>query len=660
MENDGRKRVEVENIKPCVDGGLFPIKRIEGEMLKVSADLLCDSHDSIDGNILYKNQKETEWNISPMHLVVNDRWEGSFHLSEAGEYLYTVRAWVDHFQSWQHILVKKYSASQDISVELLSGVQLLTDALLRIPSEFHPAIESLIEMLQSDKENPKTVLLATDKEITALMKAYPDLTLALTDPVQYRVIVERKRALFSTWYEVFPRSCSFREEVSGTFRDCEQRLPVIAQMGFDVLYFPPVHPIGWTNRKGKNNSLEVKTEDPGSPWAIGSYDGGHKDVEPSLGTIEDFVNLINAATSYGMEIAMDIAFQCSPDHPYLKTNPEWFKVRADGSIQYAENPPKKYQDIVPFDFETQSWKELWEELKSVLFFWLDKGVRIFRVDNPHTKPFALWEWLIKEVRVSYPDTIFLSEAFTRPKIMYRLAKLGFSQSYTYFTWRNTKEELTQYINELNQTEISDFFRPNLWPTTPDILPQYLQFGDQRAFAVRLVLAATLSSSYGIYGPSFELAENQAFPGKEEYLNSEKYEIKHWDWDKGERIRNLISDLNRIRQLNPAFHDFKNTRFCQVDNDYLLFYMKTMDNISDTFFVVINLDPFHIQSGQMHIPVSELGISRVQPYLLEDQLNGERFVFSGESNCISIDPNKTPAYLFRLYQQVSKETSFDYY
>lgn len=660
MENDGRKRVEVENVKPCVDGGLFPIKRIEGEMLKVSADLLCDSHDSIDGNILYKNQKETEWNISPMHLVVNDRWEGSFHLSEAGEYLYTVRAWVDHFQSWQHILVKKYSASQDISVELLSGVKLFTDALLRIPSEFHPTIESLIEMLQSDKEHSKTVLLATDKEITALMKAYPDLTLALTDPVQYRVIVERKRALFSAWYEVFPRSCSFREEVGGTFRDCEQRLPVIAQMGFDVLYFPPVHPIGWTNRKGKNNSLEVKTEDPGSPWAIGSYDGGHKDVEPSLGTIEDFVNLINAATSYGMEIAMDIAFQCSPDHPYLKTNPEWFKVRADGSIQYAENPPKKYQDIVPFDFETQSWKELWEELKSVLFFWLDKGVRIFRVDNPHTKPFALWEWLIKEVRVSYPDTIFLSEAFTRPKIMYRLAKLGFSQSYTYFTWRNTKEELTQYINELNQAEISDFFRPNFWPTTPDILPQYLQFGDQRAFAVRLVLAATLSSSYGIYGPSFELTENQAFPGKEEYLNSEKYEIKHWDWNKGERIRNLISDLNRIRQLNPAFHDFKNTRFCQVDNDYLLFYMKTMDNISDTFFVIINLDPFHTQSGQMHIPVSELGISRVQSYLLKDQLNGERFVFSGESNCISIDPNKTPAYLFRLYQQVSKETSFDYY
>lgn len=659
MEQDGRKRVVIENVKPSIDGG-FAVKRIEGEMLKVSADLLCDSHDSIGAEVLYKKSTENQWSNSPMHLVDNDRWESSFHLAEAGIYYYTVRAWVDHFLSWQHNLVKKFSASQDISVELQIGVQFLKNASGRVPSSLSESLQARAEALVEETDRAKAVLLATDKEITALLEAYPDLSLAQTFPVQYQVIVERKRALYSSWYEVFPRSCSTREGVSGTFRDCERRLPLISQMGFDVLYLPPIHPIGFANRKGKNNSLVTEEGDPGSPWAIGSEYGGHKAIEPSLGTVEDFVDLINAATSYGIEIAMDLAFQCSPDHPYIKSNPEWFKTRPDGTIQYAENPPKKYQDIVPFDFETEAWRELWEELKSVVFFWLEKGIRIFRVDNPHTKPFGFWQWLIAEVRKRYPDVIFLSEAFTRPKVMYRLAKLGFSQSYTYFTWRNTKAELIEYFEELSHSELSEFFRPNLWPTTPDILPQYLQFGDEKAFAVRLVLAATLSSSYGIYGPSFELAVNEAPEGREEFLNSEKYEIKHWDWTKGERLRKMITALNSIRQNNPALQDFRNTLFYPVDNDYLLFYIRATDDQSNVVAVIVNLDPFNPQTGKVHFPLQTLGIDSEEPYLLQDLLGEERFIWSGAQNFITVDPLTAPAFVFKLHKQFSRESSFDYY
>lgn len=659
MEQDGRKRVVIENVKPSIDGG-FAVKRIEGEMLKVSADLLCDSHDSIGAEVLYKKSTENQWSNSPMHLVDNDRWESSFHLAEAGIYYYTVRAWVDHFLSWQHNLVKKFSASQDISAELQIGVQFLKNASGRVPSSLSESLHARAEALMEETDRAKAVLLATDKEITALLEAYPDLSLAQTFPVQYQVIVERKRALYSSWYEVFPRSCSTGEGVSGTFRDCERRLPLISQMGFDVLYLPPIHPIGFANRKGKNNSLLTEEGDPGSPWAIGSEYGGHKAIEPSLGTVEDFVDLINAATSYGIEIAMDLAFQCSPDHPYIKSNPEWFKTRPDGTIQYAENPPKKYQDIVPFDFETEDWRELWEELKSVVFFWLEKGIRIFRVDNPHTKPFGFWQWLIAEVRKRYPDVIFLSEAFTRPKVMYRLAKLGFSQSYTYFTWRNTKAELIEYFEELSHSELSEFFRPNLWPTTPDILPQYLQFGDEKAFAVRLVLAATLSSSYGIYGPSFELAVNEAPEGREEFLNSEKYEIKHWDWTKGERLRQMITALNSIRQNNPALQDFRNTLFYPVDNDYLLFYIRAIDDQSNVVAVIVNLDPFNPQTGKVHFPLQTLGIDSEEPYLLQDLLGEERFIWSGAQNFITVDPLTAPAFVLKLHKQFSRESSFDYY
>lgn len=659
MESDGRKRVKIENVKPSVDCGRFALKRVEGELLSVSADLLCDSHEVIAGAIVYRKHTEQQWSSAPMHFLENDRWEGDFHLPETGLYYYAVKGWVDHFETWQHNLVKKFSAEQDIAVELQIGGNLLLQAAQRVPSQFSTDLQIRARALLEQSDMAKAVLLATDKELTALMRANPDLSLAQTSE-EYKVQVERRKALFSTWYELFPRSCSSRESVAGTFRDCERRLPLIASMGFDVLYLPPVHPVGYTNRKGRNNSLQVEPGDPGSPWAIGSEAGGHKDVEPSLGTMEDFIDLINAATSYGIEIAMDIAFQCSPDHPYLKEHPQWFKTRPDGTIQYAENPPKKYQDIVPFDFETPDWKALWEELKSVVFFWIDKGVQIFRVDNPHTKPIAFWEWLIEEVHKQYPDVIFLSEAFTRPKIMYRLAKIGFSQSYTYFTWRNSKNEIAAYFNELAHSEVSDFFRPNLWPTTPDILPYYLQFGDERAYGVRLILAATLSSSYGIYGPSFEQAINEAAVGKEEFLNSEKYEIKHWDWSRGEKLRKLITDINNIRQKNPALQDFRTTRFFPVENDYLLFYVKSTYDLSNILLFVVNLDPFHSQTGEIQIPLEELKIDPQQSYLLEDLLGGQRFVGSGRKFTVSIDPEKTPAYVFKLHSQTQKETAFDYY
>ncbi|HID71618.1 MAG TPA: RNB domain-containing ribonuclease [Thermoplasmata archaeon] len=442
--------------------------------------------------------------------------------------------------------------------------------------------------------------------------------------------------------------------------DCERLLPEIARMGFDVLYFPPIHPIGRTNRKGRNNAPESRPEDPGSPWAIGSEEGGHKSVHPQLGTLEDFERLVRKAREFGIEIALDLAFQCSPDHPYLREHPSWFRRLPDGSIQYAENPPKRYEDVVPFDFETKDWKELWKELRSIVLFWVEKGIRIFRVDNPHTKPFSFWEWLINDVRKNHPDVIFLSEAFTRPKVMYRLAKLGFSQSYTYFTWRNTKKELVEYFTELTQTEVKEYFRPNLWPNTPDILPEYLQHGGRPAFITRLVLAATLSPNYGIYGPAFELCVDDAIPDKEEYLNSEKYEVKNWDRGRPDSLKELITRVNKIRKENPALQESSNLTFCDVDNDFLISYLRTTEDLSNVILVVVNLDPFNIQSGWLKLPLSKLCVEQGKPYLLHDLLSDEKHIWHQERNQITIDPKLMPAKVFSLKRRMRKESDFEYY
>ena len=479
-----------------------------------------------------------------------------------------------------------------------------------------------------------------------------------------RVTVDPVRARFSSWYELFPRSCGPSAAVHGTFTDCAARLPDIARMGFDVVYLPPIHPIGRTFRKGPNNALAAGPGDVGSPWAIGGPEGGHKAIHPELGSLEDFRRLLAHAREMDLEIALDIALQCSPDHPYVHEHPEWFRHRPDGTIRYAENPPKKYQDIYPFDFETDDWQALWAELKSIFVFWIEQGVRIFRVDNPHTKPFAFWEWLIHEIKQLHPEVIFLSEAFTRPSIMHRLAKLGFSQSYTYFTWRNTKQELTDYLLELTQHESREYFRPNLWPNTPDILPEFLQYGGRPAFMARAALAATLGANYGIYGPAFELLEHQARePGSEEYLDSEKYQLRHWDLDRPDSLAPFITRLNRIRRENPALQQDWNLRLHPVDNDLLLCYSKAAiaaDGQDDLLVMVANLDPHHVQSGWIELPIETFGMSAGDSFQAHDLLSGARFLWQGARQFVRLDPQSAPIHILRLRRRLRSERDFDYF
>ena len=591
-----RVRVIIENITPQVDCGRFAAKRVLGDTVVVEADVFTDGHDKVRCMLLHRAESETEWQETPMTALGNDRWRASFVPKDIGPYRYTVKAWLEPLLAWQR--------------EASTG---------------------------------------------------PDPALTLQHEPALTVFVDRKRAGYSTWYEFFPRSASSRPGVHGTFADCEARLPHVAAMGFDVVYLPPSHPIGEAFRKGANNSLTPAEGEPGSPWAIGGAGGGHKSIHPELGTLEDFRRLLARANGLGIEIALDIAFQASPDHPYVKEHPEWFLHRPDGTIQYAENPPKKYQDIYPFHFEGEAWQTLWVELKSVVEYWIAQGVRIFRVDNPHTKPFAMWEWLIGEVRRARPDIIFLAEAFTRPKVMYRLAKLGFSQSYTYFSWRNGKRELTDYFTELARPPVSDFFRPNLWPNTPDILTEYLQFGGRPAFVARLVLAATLGASYGIYGPAFELMEHlPRDPGSEEYLDSEKYQLRHWDLERTDSLRDLIARVNRIRHDNPALHSDRNLRFHDIDNEALIAYSKSTDDGTDSVLTIVNVDPHHAQSGWLSLDLSALGIPADLPFQAHDLLTGARFLWKGARNYVALDPGSAPAHIFRIRRKVRTERDFDYF
>ncbi len=661
MTESARKRVVIENLQPALDDGRFPIKRVVGEAVIVTADLFADGHEAIAARLLYRKPAQNEWQELPMESIDNDRWRGRFVTEEVGIYHYTVEGWVDHFATWQTDLTKKFAAGQDIRVDLLSGAEYLRRAEAVAVGEDARRLAELAETLLGLADLEQTVRLAGAEEVSELMRRYPvDKQLAGRYRKELAVVVDRRRALFSAWYERFPRSCAAEPGRSGTFKDCERLLPEIARMGFDVFYLPPIHPIGTTNRKGKNNAPAGGAGDPGSCWAIGSELGGHKAVHPQLGTLQDFDELVAKAAEYGIEIALDFACQCSPDHPYVTEHPEWFRQRPDGSIQYAENPPKKYEDIFPLNFETENWRELWEELKSVVLFWIDRGVRIFRVDNPHTKPFGFWEWLIKEVKRDYPETIFLAEAFTRPRVMNRLAKLGFTQSYTYFTWRNSKQELTDYVTELIRTERRNYFVPNFWPNTPDILPEYLQYGGRPAFIIRLVLAATLASNYGIYGPAFELCVDQALPGKEEYLDSEKYEIRCWDWDQPGNLKAFIARMNAIRRAHPVLQSIWNVSFHAVDNDYLLFYVKESEELAESILVVVNLDPFHTQAGWLSIPIEEFGIGRDQPYLCHDLLSDDKYIWQGEKNYVELNPQVLPAYILKLRKRLKRETDFDYF
>jgi starch synthase (maltosyl-transferring) len=642
---DGTKRVVIENVTPIVDGGRFAIKRCAGDSVVVEADIFADGHDQLRALLLHRRRAERRWSEVEMTLLGNDHWRGEFPVGEIGACEYTIAAWMDHFATWRHDL-ERWSAPEDISISLLVGTEIIAAAAKRAQGADARRLKAWAEKLAGDDKLAARRERALNPELNALIARYPDRSHESTWQPALGVTVDPPRARHSTWYEMFPRATAGARH--GTFKDCEARLPYVADMGFDVLYFPPIHPIGFTRRKGPNNSPAAGPEDPGSPWAIGSREGGHKAIHPELGTEQEFRRLVRAARDIGIEIALDIAFQSSPDHPYLSEHPEWFRYRPDGTVQYAENPPKKYQDIYPFNFETDAWNELWVELKSIFDHWIAQGVRIFRVDNPHTKPFAMWEWMIGEIKAAHPDVIFLSEAFTRPRIMHRLAKVGYTQSYTYFAWRNTKTELTEYFTELTQTPAREYFRPNVWPNTPDILTAQLQTGGRPAFMTRLTLAATLAANYGIYGPAFELLEHEPREtGSEEYMHSEKYEIRNWDLDRPDSLQAFIGLVNRIRRDNPALQADWRLFFHGVDNDQLICYSKSTADDSNVILTVVNLDPRYKQSGWVDLNLPQLGIAPQTAYQAHDLLTGARYTWRGPRNYVELDPRKLPAHILKL-------------
>jgi starch synthase (maltosyl-transferring) len=643
-------RAVIEGVEPEVDGGRFAIKRTIGEKVQVRADIYADGHDLLRAMLLYRSADENAWREEEMRLVENDRWQGEFAAEGLGRYAYTVLAWVDGWRSWSADLRKRVEAGQEIAVDVLVGAEILRAAGARArgaeAKKLAEAAAKLKEFSARDRE--AALKLADSSELAVIVGRNRDRARDTRYEKELIVVVDPVKARFSAWYEMFPRSCTTDPGRHGTFRDCINRLGYVAGMGFDVLYLPPIHPIGRTERKGKNNSTTPLPEDTGSPWAIGAKEGGHKAIHPQLGSLDDLKQLQRAARELGIDIAIDIAFQSSPDHPYVKEHREWFRERPDGTVQYAENPPKKYQDIYPFNFESEHAPELWEELKSVVLYWAEQGIRIFRVDNPHTKPFAFWEWLIAEVKRDYPEVIFLSEAFTRPKVMYRLAKLGFTQSYTYFAWKNTSWELRQYFSELNQDGILEYFRPNLWPNTPDILNAYLQKGGRAAFISRLILAATLAASYGIYGPAFELCESRPVrEGSEEYLDSEKYQLRVWDINNPNSLRDLITHVNGIRRSSPALQRNGGLAFHLVDNEQMVAYSKVSEDASDMILVVANVDPHHTQAGWVNVALEQFHLGSEESYQVHDLLTDVRYVWHGSRNYVQLNPTVLPAHIFRV-------------
>ncbi len=651
---NGKMRAVIDKVMPCIDGGLYPIKRTVGEPVIVKADVFADGHDTLVVTLRYRNSGEKTWNELPMEFLGNDRWQGEFVTSLVGEMEYAVAARVDHFLSWQSGFKKRVESGQDaeaLKTEVLIGADLLGEIAKRASAEDTKKIKALQASLKKKAGTTESVSEALSDTLTRFAEQYPDESITAQSNI-YRVTVDPPKAGFSTWVEIFPRSWSQTPGKHGTFKDCERLLMDFAEMGFDVLYLPPIHPIGVTKRKGKNNSTVAQAGDVGSPWAIGSKEGGHKAIHPELGTLDDFQRFVKKARSLGIDVALDIAFQCSPDHSYVKEHPQWFKWRPDGTVQYAENPPKKYEDVLPFNFETDDWKNLWLELKSIFEFWIQQGVTIFRVDNPHTKSFAFWEWCISELKRDYPETIFLSEAFTRPKVMYRLAKLGYTHSYTYFTWRNNKPDLQAYLTELTTTDVKEFFRPNFWANTPDILSEeFLHYAPPSAFMLRYALAATLSSNIGIYEPAFSLCLNKPLvKGKEEYVDSEKYEIKAWDMSQF-NIRPFIKRINQIRKENPALQQTNNLTFTQVEvapqveSEYLIAYLKSYGN--NHLLTVVNHHPSQAQEGWVRVPLEALGIQEGEPYRVRELITNTEFVWNKAWNYIRLNPNELVAAIFRI-------------
>ena len=648
---EGRSRVVIEAVQPEIDGGEYPIQRVVGETVVVEADIFADGHDVVAAHLLYRGPGERSWQIAPMELLVNDRWRGEFPVGKPGEYRFTLEGWIDPFATWRNAMKKRLDVGQDVHVELISGGTLASTAAKRAKGADAKGLNEFAAKLNDASNQEAASAAALDPALQELMRKFAEHSHAARYEKELVVQVGRERANFSAWYEIFPRSCAAAASQHGTFKDCEAWLPYIASMNFDVLYLPPIHPIGHAFRKGKNNAEKAVPDDVGSPWAIGSQDGGHKAIHPRLGTLEDFQSLIAKAKEHGLEIALDIAFQCSPDHPWVTEHPSFFRKRPDGTIQYAENPPKKYQDIYPLDFETEDWRELWTQLKGVIDYWIEQGVLIFRVDNPHTKSFPFWKWAIGEIKAAHPEVIFLAEAFTRPKVMYRLAKLGFTQSYTYFTWRNTKEELTEYLEELTQTRVVDFFRPNFWPNTPDILPVPLQEGGRPAFLGRFVLAATLSSNYGMYGPAFELCENVAIkPGSEDYLNSEKYQLRQWNVEEPQNLQTLIARVNEIRRTHPALHSNRTLRFHPTDQPFLLCYSKIDAAKKDVVLTVVNLHPQYTQAGWATLDLASLGLPGDRAIDAHDLLTDAHYTWNGSRVYIQLEPGRSHIFHLTLNRQ----------
>lgn len=643
--NNGKKRVVITQVSPAVEGGKYPAKAVINENICITAAVFGDGHDEVAASVFVKHQDTGTVVEIPMVLTTNDRWEAAYSFDLTGVYEFWIIGWEDHYSTWKHGLLKKYEAGQAIDLELQIGADLLLAAAAVLEKESLMLTTAAASMQTVSPEEGLAIAMAEDIG-TAMFKYRTEETTS-SCPQVYMIHVERKKAAFSSWYELFPRSAAAAPAKHGTFKDVEKLLPRIHKMGFDVLYFPPVHPIGEKNRKGRNNSLVATPSDPGSPWAIGNKNGGHKAIHPQLGTMRDFKRLVKAANQLGIELAMDIAYQCAPDHPYVKKYPQWFKWRPDGTVQFAENPPKKYEDILPFNFETDDWENLWKELKSIIDFWIAAGVRIFRIDNPHTKAFPFWEWMIGEVRKSTPGILFLAEAFTRPRLMEQLAKTGFNQSYTYFTWRNTKYELETYMNELTKTEMRYYFRPNFWPNTPDILPPALINGGENAHLVRLILAATLSSNYGLYGPVYEFGINTPHGQKEEYTDNEKYEIKHWDWTEYTRIREIIIRINQIRKQNPALQTTWNIEFAETTSDHIICYVKTDAATNNKLLIAVNLDISQTQSASVKIPFQDLQLDPAANLVAKDLLSGDTYYWQGEWQYVELNPYLMPAHIFSI-------------
>lgn len=654
----GRSRVVIESVHPEIKGGEYAVQRVVGESVVVEADIFADGHDLIAAQLLNRGPGDKTWSAVPMtpsEPIGMDRWRGEFKVTRLGEYRYTIEGWIDPFSTWRNAMQKRIDAGQDVHVEMMAGAILADAAAKRAKGEDAKLLKEFAAKLKGASKEDSQI--ALDTKLAQLMNKYQEHAYCTRFNKELQVAVSRERAGFSAWYEVFPRSCATNAGEHGTFKNVEGWLPYIASMNFDVLYLPPIHPIGHSFRKGKNNSENATPDDVGSPWAIGSAEGGHKAIHPRLGTLEDFQSLIVKAKEHGLEMALDLAFQCSPDHPYVREHPSFFRKRPDGTIQYAENPPKKYQDIYPLDFETEDWRALWMELKSVIDYWIAQGVLIFRVDNPHTKSFPFWKWAIAEVRTAHPEVIFLAEAFTRPRVMNELAKIGFTQSYTYFTWRNTKEELTEYLEQLTQTDVAEYFRPNFWPNTPDILHEELQKGGRPAFLSRFVLAATLSSNYGIYGPAFELCVNTAIKqGSEEYLDSEKYQLQHWNVEEPQNLQTLIARVNEIRRMHEALHSNYGLRFHATDQPNLICYSKTDAKKRDVILMVVNLHHEQAQSGWVTLNLDELGLSSGAPFEVHDLLTAARYTWSGPRNFVQLEAGR--AHIFHVQASENAAAALD--